>query len=134
MTKAIYDRNLEHRERRGERFAEQRRCGEEMLYNGTTLAERVRGAERIVEALWERSCMKIEGHRRAAEHPGYAEYLRMLDLKRLFGAVPGVVAELMGRYGLPIEGTIPPGDSYWHPGAKSKAGTRRRRARPPLAG
>lgn len=134
MTKAIYDRNLEYRERRGERFAEQRRRGEEMLYTGATLAERVRGAEHIVDALYERSCMKVEGHRREAEHPGYAEYLRMLDLKRLFGSTPDVPAELTRRYGPPIDGPIAPGDSYWRPGANSTAGNRRRRTHAPLRG
>lgn len=134
MSKAINNRTLEYRERQSERFNEQRRRGEEMLYTGATLGERVRGAERIVEALWERSCMKIEGHRRAAEHPGYAEYLRMLDLNRLFGSMPDVQAELTRRYGPPIDGPIAPGDSYWRPGANSTAGNRRRRAHAPLRG
>jgi hypothetical protein len=134
MTNTIHDMNLEYRQRRGALFAEQRERGNEKLRTGATLAERVAGAELVVEALHERSCMAIEGHRRAAEHPGYAEYLRMLDLTRVFGWTPDVPPELNRRYGPPIVGPIAPGDSYWRPGANSTAGRRRRRAHLSLLG
>lgn len=123
MNKANYEMNLEYRQRQNQRFVEQRTRGEAMLYNGATQDERVRGAEHVVDALWERSCMAIEGHPRAAEHPEYIEFMRMLDLPRIFARTPDVPPELTRRCGPPIVGVIAPGDVYWRP--------RRRRGRTP---
>ncbi len=128
MTNAIDDMNLEYRQRQNDRYAVQRKRGDEMLRTGATLAERVTGAELVVEALHERSYMAIEGHHREAEHPGYAEYLRMLDLTKIGAHALDVRAELSRRYGPPIIGSIASGDSYWRPRASSTAGARRRRA------
>lgn len=88
-----------------------RRDADKLVSNGATLEERVRGAVTQLNALHERSLLLHNQDQRRSRHPDFPQFVRWLDLERLFPA--DVAASVRTHYGAHVPGKIASGDSYW---------------------
>jgi hypothetical protein len=99
-------------DRRSAMRAADRAEGWALVRDGSTLSDRVCGAEMVVDVLFRRSVDHHGPDARRRSHPTYSEFVRMLDLDAC-GFPAEVVPYLRRRHGEYLPGEIRPGDSYW---------------------